>query len=100
MSGHSFQQLVLGERATEAEADERRNRKRTRTFGRERPLAVERVVGVDGLPVVVGGDGDAATQVAHDEAKVLIVCVVFAGVTTSNGLLVERMPDADARQQR
>ena len=50
--------------------------------------------------MVVGSDGDTATEVADDEVEVLVACAMVLGIAAGNGLLVERMPDAVARQQR
>ena len=48
----------------------------------------------------MGSDGYTATEVADDEVEVLIACAMVLGIAAGNGLLVERMPDAVARQQR
>ena len=59
--------------------------------GRHRAVAADDVVAVDHLAVVVGRDGDAAADVAHDEAAVLIAAAERRGVADGRLLEVERV---------
>lgn len=74
LSAHLLDKLVLRVAAREAKTDKVCCGQGSCALGRERSLAVEGVVGVDGLAMVVGSDGDTATEVADDEVEVLVAC--------------------------
>ena len=50
--------------------------------------------------MVVGGNTDASTQVAHDEAQVLIFLSHLVGIAARDSPLVESVPNAHTRHQR
>ena len=60
LAGYALQQLLLGVLAAEAEADEVGGGQRAGTLRREWTLAVEGIVGIDGLSFLVGCHADAA----------------------------------------
>ena len=68
-------------------------------LGREGTFAIEGVVGINGQPLAMDGHGDATAQVADDEVEVFVALAVFAGKAAGDGLLVEGVPDADARHK-
>ena len=88
--------MGFGVLAAEAEAHEVGGGERAGTLGREGSFAVEGVVGIDGAAFAVGGDRDAAAEVAHDEVEVFVPTPYAAGIAAGDGALVEGMPDADA----
>ena len=100
LSCHALFELFLGVASAETQVDEVGGRQRAGPFGREGAFAVERVVGIDGPAVFVGGHRYAAAEVANDEVQVLILFPDALGVPPCNGALVQSVPDADARHER
>ena len=99
LAGDALQKLLLGVLAAEAEADEVGSGQATGTLWRERSLAVQCVVGVDGSSVVVSRHTDATTEMADDEVQVFVVLANLLGEAAGDGSLVQGVPDADAVHQ-
>src|SRR3712207_4667777 len=92
LARYFLQKLLLGIFAAETKAYEVGRRQRTGPLGRERTLAVEGVVGVDGSSVVVRGDGNTPAQVADNEVQVFITLAYLHGKSAGNGPLVQGVP--------
>ena len=99
LASNALQKLLLSIFAAETETNQIGCRQGTSTLRRERTFAVERIIGIDSSPLLVGCHRDTTTHVTDNQIQVFILLTNLRGITTSDGALVQGMPDADAVHQ-
>ena len=95
-AGEHLQHVALAVLARKAEVHERSGRHRACTFGCDRAVAVEGVVGVDHPSLAVGRDRNAAAHVGNDQVQVFVTLAYLFGMAACDGFLVQGVEDRNA----
>ena len=85
--GFTLFELLLGVAPAVAQVYEVGSGQCAGSFGRERPLAVEGIVGIDGAPVLMRRHGYASPQMADNEVEVVVAAAHLARIAAGNGAL-------------
>ena len=98
LAGDHFHDFFLSEFTAEAHVHQVASGQAASALGRERAFAVKAVVGIYSATELVGCYRDAATQVGDNQVHVLVALALLLGKAACDGTLVQRVPDADARE--